>query len=102
MDQEWTIIAPPRDFLSGVVVGCLITIPVREDQQKNPCHTLLILVSKGVGVWMSLSKRKICDEVLKSCKKFISADIKTDAKQQDDKNLPFGSCNLLQKYLLKT
>ena len=102
MDQEWTITALLRDFLSGVVVGCLITISVREHQQKNPCHTLLILVSKGVGVWVSLSKRKICDKVLKSCKKFISADIKTDAKQQDNKELPFGSCNLLQKYLLKT
>lgn len=32
----------------------------------------------------------------------MSADIKTDAKQQDKKELPLGSCNLLQKYLLKT
>ena len=44
------------------------------------------------------------NEVLKSCKKMISADIKTDAKQEIKElvAVSFGSCNFLQKYLLKT
>ena len=41
------------------------------------------------------------NEVLKSCKKMISADIKTDAKQEI-KELVAVSYNFLQKYLLKT
>ena len=41
------------------------------------------------------------NEVVKSCKKMISADIKTDAKQEM-KELVAVSYNFSQKYLLKT
>ena len=41
------------------------------------------------------------NEVLKSCKKMISADIKADAKQEI-KELVATSYNISQKYLLKT
>ena len=40
------------------------------------------------------------NEVLKSCKQMISADIKTDAKQEI-KELVAVSYSYLQKYLLK-
>ena len=41
------------------------------------------------------------NEVLKSCKKMISADIKADVKQEI-KELVVASYNVSQKYLLKT
>ena len=41
------------------------------------------------------------DNVLKSCKKMISADTKTDVKQEI-KELVVVSYNFPQKYLLKT
>ena len=41
------------------------------------------------------------NEVLKSCKKMLSADIKTDAKQ-NIKELVAASYNFSQNYLLKT
>ena len=41
------------------------------------------------------------NEVLKSCKKMISADIKADVKQEI-KELVAASYNVSQKYLLKT
>ena len=41
------------------------------------------------------------NEVLKSCKKMISADIKADVKQEIKEQV-VASYNVSQKYLLKT